>query len=206
MLVPPLLPTQGEQITVKETGARTFLPLPAEGAKLTCVPHTDDWTYQDYSFPAEKNAKFLRQTEWLLRDKRTPREPPFFVIFRLLGPGISSFRTCSETRTLTACTYADDEFVSEPHAHSHSLVSKPPSYFHDHSSVERRDLSPTAPSYTQKPVRPKTLWTEQGKELFALRVRAFLGLPGRTVRFRGMAADAKPLSIECTARLSASSS
>ncbi|BGP21969.1 hypothetical protein JCM10295v2_000846 [Rhodotorula toruloides] len=139
VLVPPILATQGKQITINQT---------------------DDWAYRDYGFSAETNATFLRKTEWLLRDKSAPRNPPFFVIFRLL----------------------DDEIVSHSHFPSYSLVLKPPSYFHDHFAVERRDLRPTAPSYTQKHVKPRTFWTEEGKELFALRVRGFLGVHGRPIQ------------------------
>ncbi|EGU12771.1 Salivary gland secretion 1 [Rhodotorula toruloides ATCC 204091] len=155
VLGPPLLPTQGESITLN---------------------NADEWTYQDYGFSAQKKTRILRKTEWLLRDKRNPRNPPIFVVFRLLNP--------------------DNGFSTEPHPCSLRVAPKPPSYFNDHSQVERRDLSPTAPPYTETHSRSKANWNDEDKALFALRVKAFLGVHGRKVRFRGALTDDTPLRIE----------
>ncbi|KAL7344460.1 salivary gland secretion 1 [Rhodotorula toruloides] len=156
VLVPPLLPTQGESITLNSA---------------------DEWTYQDCGFLAQKKTKILRKSEWLLRAKRNPRNPPIFVVFRLLNP--------------------DNSFSTEAHPRSLRVASKPPSYFNDHSRVERRDLSPTAPPYTETHSRSKADWSDEDKALFALRVTAFLGVHGRKVRFRGAPTSDTPMKIEC---------
>lgn len=92
---------------------------------------------------------------------------------------------------------ADNSFSTEAHPRSLRVASKPPSYFNDHSRVERRDLSPTAPPYTETHSRSKADWSDEDKALFALRVTAFLGVHGRKVRFRGAPTSDTPMKIEC---------